>query len=124
MSRFCARIVARVYAALVDLMLSGRRCAEDVAMALGVSRSTLQRRLRAEDTSYQAIVEATRRNIAVRYLIKTALDAEKIASVLPYRDLNSFSRSFRRWTGQSAEAFSKEVARCSKMPGSTVWNGK
>ncbi|MGK8236159.1 helix-turn-helix domain-containing protein [Roseovarius sp. MS2] len=70
-----------------------------------ISRSTLQRRLREEGTSYQAVLDVMRRDMAIRYLTKTTLRADEIASVLAYRDANSFSRSFRRWTGLSPLAF-------------------
>lgn len=98
-------IAARVRGALVDLMTSGRTGAEDVVAALGISRSTLQRRLRDEETTYQALLDTTRREMAIRYLMKTNLRADEIADVLAYRDANSFSRSFRRWTGLSPLAF-------------------
>jgi AraC-like DNA-binding protein len=99
-----------VRAALIDLMPAGRAGAEDVAAVLGLSRSTLQRRLRDEATTYQAELDATRRDIAIRYLTKTALGADQIASVLAYRDANSFSRSFRRWTGLAPIAFRQDAA--------------
>ncbi len=102
-------VAERVRGALVDLMPAGRTGAEDVAQALGISRSTLQRRLREEETSYQAVLDATRRDMAVRYLTKTTLRADEIASVLAYRDANSFSRSFRRWTGLSPLAFRQQA---------------
>jgi AraC-like DNA-binding protein len=103
-------VADRVRGALVDLMPSGRTGAEDVALALGISRSTLQRRLRDEGTSYQDVLDATRRDMATRYLAKTTLRADEIASVLAYRDANSFSRSFRRWTGMSPLAFRQQTA--------------
>lgn len=102
-------VADRVRGALVDLMPSGRTGAEDVALALGISRSTLQRRLREEGTSYQAVLDDTRRDMAIRYLTKTTLRADAIASVLAYRDANSFSRSFRRWTGLSPLAFRQQA---------------
>lgn len=101
-------VADRVRGALVDLMPAGRTGAEDVAAALGISRSTLQRRLREEGNSYQEMLDATRRDMAVRYLTKTTLRADEIASVLAYRDANSFSRSFRRWTGLSPLAFRQQ----------------
>lgn len=104
-------VADRVRGALVDLMPTGRTGAEDVALALGISRSTLQRRLREEATSYQDVLDATRRDMAIRYLTKTSLRADVIANALAYRDANSFSRSFRRWTGQAPIAFRDEVRR-------------
>lgn len=102
-------IATRVRGALIDLIPMGRTGAEDVAAALQISRSTLQRRLRDEDTSYQAILDTTRREMAVRFLTKTSLRSDEIANVLAYSDANSFSRSFRRWTGKAPMAFREEA---------------
>jgi AraC-like DNA-binding protein len=104
-------VADRVRGALVDLMPAGRTGAEDVARALGISRSTLQRRLGEEGTSYQAVLDATRRDLAIRYLTKSTLRADEIASILAYRDANSFSRSFRRWTGEAPVAFRQTLTR-------------
>ncbi len=104
-------VADRVRGALVDLMPAGRTGAEDVTLALRISRSTLQRRLREEGTSYQEVLDATRRDMAIRYLTKTTLRADEIATVLAYRDANSFSRSFRRWTGQAPVAFRETLTR-------------
>ncbi|MDW4500254.1 AraC family transcriptional regulator [Sulfitobacter sp. D35] len=112
-------VAERVRGALVDLMPSGRTGAEDVALALGISRSTLQRRLREEGTSYQALLDATRRDMAIRYLTKTTLRADEIASILAYRDANSFSRSFRRWTGQAPVAFRETLTHKPTRTGDT-----
>jgi AraC-like DNA-binding protein len=93
---------------LVEHLLNrdvGRTGAEDVGLALGISRSTLQRRLREEGTSDQEVLDATRRDLAIRYLTKTTLRADEIANVLAYLDANSFLRGFRRWTGLSPLAF-------------------
>ncbi|MGB3471908.1 MAG: helix-turn-helix domain-containing protein [Erythrobacter sp.] len=102
-------VSARVRGILVDLMPTGRTGAEDVATALGLSRSTLQRRLREEETTYQTVLDTMRREMAVRYLTKTTLRAEEIASVLAYSDANSFSRSFRRWTGLAPLEFRQKA---------------
>lgn len=107
-------VADRVRGALVDLMPAGRTGAEDVGLALGISRSTLQRRLNEEGTSYQAVLDATRRDLAIRYLAKTSLSAAEIASVLAYRDANSFSRSFRRWTGQAPFAFRERLTQLTR----------
>jgi AraC-like DNA-binding protein len=102
-------MATRVRGVLVDLIPTGRTGADDVAAALELSRSTMQRRLRDENTSYQAVLDATRRDMAVRYLTKTRLRSDEIANVLAYSDANSFSRSFRRWTGKAPLAFREEA---------------
>lgn len=111
-------VASRVRGALVDLMPSGRIGAEDVADILELSRSTLQRRLRDEETTYQEVLDGTRQDMAMRYLAKTTLRADEIANVLAYRDANSFSRSFRRWTGLSPLAF-RQAANQPPVSGET-----
>ena len=98
-------------------MIVGRTGAEDVAAALGTSRSTLQRRLRKEGTTYQVELDAARHGLAIRYLTKTTLGVDEIAGVLAYRDPNSFSRSFRRWTGRSPLALRQEATDPATGPG-------
>ncbi|MEO1082597.1 MAG: helix-turn-helix domain-containing protein [Pseudomonadota bacterium] len=99
--RSTGSLAAQVRATLISLFPSSRANAEDVCFTLGVSRSTLQRGLRREATSFQTILDETRQELALRYLTKSTLAVGEIASLLGYRDANSFSRSFRRWTGRS-----------------------
>ncbi|MEM9303004.1 MAG: helix-turn-helix transcriptional regulator, partial [Pseudomonadota bacterium] len=98
-------IVARVKAALINLFPAGRANAEDVCFELAVSRSTLQRALRAEGTHFQAILDDTRQELAMRYLRKSVLTVREIALLVGYRDPNSFTRSFKRWTGRTPGSF-------------------
>jgi AraC-like DNA-binding protein len=64
-------------------------------------------------------LDATRRDLAIRYLTKTSLRADEIANVLAYRDANSFSRSFRRWTGQAPVGYRQALARSTTRTGET-----
>ncbi|MEM9309841.1 MAG: AraC family transcriptional regulator [Pseudomonadota bacterium] len=91
----------RVRATLTELLPTGRSSAEDVCRTLGISRSTLQRRLRREGLAFQTVLDDLRSDLAIRYLTKSALRIDEIAVHLSYRDANSFSRSFRRWIGIS-----------------------
>ena len=102
--RNIASMRARVRASLLALFATGRSSAADVCRDLGLSRSSLQRALRAEDTTFQAVLDDTREDLAKRYLTKSNLQVAEIASLLAYRDPNSFTRSFRRWTGMAPNA--------------------
>lgn len=63
---------------------------------LKLSRSTLARRLEGEGTSFQPLLDETRKELALRYLLKSGLNKQKVAHLVGYRDPNAFQRAFRK----------------------------
>jgi AraC-like DNA-binding protein len=106
--------------AAVRTALAHRSCtAERVCHVLGVSYRTLNRRLAAEGTTFQAIVDSVRTDVATRLLAQTDMPLTEIADALDFSDLSAFSRAFSRWTGHppsrarraaALEARSRETA--------------
>ncbi|MCB1676906.1 MAG: AraC family transcriptional regulator [Halioglobus sp.] len=76
-----------------------------LARRLNTTARTIQRRLLAEGTSYQALLEDVRLSVAVQYLTTTGLTIETIAAHLGYSDSAAFSNAFKRWTRESPTAF-------------------
>ncbi|MFO0737540.1 MAG: AraC family transcriptional regulator ligand-binding domain-containing protein [Labilithrix sp.] len=70
--------------------------AADVARRLRMSTRTLQRRLRAEGTSWTDIVDGLRRSRARSLALRGASDKE-IAFLLGFSDPSSLTRARRRW---------------------------
>jgi AraC-like DNA-binding protein len=85
---------------LLDQFLNGEPpTVAAAARALTLSERTLHRRLAAEDTTFRAVCEATRRQLAVD-LVRTSPRAFKeIASLVGFADPRSFHRAYLRWTG-------------------------
>jgi AraC-like DNA-binding protein len=100
---------ARVHSALLDLFTRGRSGAEEVCRHIGVSRSTMQRRLREEGRSFQDVLDGARKDLAIRYLSKSVLSNAEVAYMLAYQDQSSFFRSFRRWTGTTPDQFRQSL---------------
>lgn len=71
------------------------------ASFFSLSPRTLIRRLKNEGTSFQALLDQTRQQRAVWYLTHTQRTVEDIAARLGYVDTTNFSRTFRRWCGQT-----------------------
>ncbi|MEO1289217.1 MAG: helix-turn-helix transcriptional regulator, partial [Chloroflexota bacterium] len=90
-------------ACLMEILASGQYTMSDVADRLAVSPRTLQRRLQAEDTSFQKELDKLREELARNYLEKSSYSSGQIAFLLGYEDPNSFYRAFRSWTGQTPE---------------------
>ena len=75
--------------------------ASSVASQLGMSGTTLRRRLRADHTNYQFLLDRARQ-YRCEQLIKDIWQPGKcVAFELGYLEVNSFYRAFRRWTGKS-----------------------
>lgn len=84
--------------------------AEAVAARLHCSRSTLSRRLRAEGTGFRRVVDGVRRDLATAYLRGDRTSVREVAYLVGFSDAASFSRTFRRWTGQPPGRFRESTA--------------
>jgi AraC-like DNA-binding protein len=62
---------------------------------------TLHRWLSAEGTSYRELLNALRRDLALRYLAQERMAIGEAAYLLGFSDTSAFHRSFKRWTGQT-----------------------
>ncbi len=71
------------------------------AAALHMSVSTLQRHLAAERTSFQALKDELRRDIAIVRLSTSAAPLATLAQELGFTDSAAFQRAFKSWTGSS-----------------------
>lgn len=81
---------------------------DEVAERLATSSRTLRRRLDAEGTSFQQLLDGHRRDLAVRLLLEGTSSVDQIASALGFADATSFHRSFRRWHGTTPQRFAQE----------------
>ncbi len=69
------------------------------AAALHKSCSTLQRHLAAEGTSFQALKDELRRDIAIVRLSSSPVPLAALALELGFTDSATFQRAFKGWTG-------------------------
>lgn len=100
---------AQVRSVLVDLLPAGESTIEDVARKLNISKRTLQRKLKEEQTSFQKQINGVREMLAKSYLKNTTLSADEIAYLLGYLEVNSFLRAFTVWTGTSLSEYRKQI---------------
>lgn len=110
-------VAARVRSALVELLPSGECSADDVCRSLGMSRRTLQRKLKDEGTSFQQQLNHTRELLTKNYLGNTKLSSEDIAYLIGYQDINSFYRAFTLWTGKTISEYKEEIVAQNRKSG-------
>jgi AraC-like DNA-binding protein len=97
--------------AVLNRRMSGERPSVDkIARELGISQRTLQRRLSELGTSYQVLLDDVRHDASRRLLANTDLDAGEIAFLLGFEELNSFSRAFHAWEGETPTRWRDEHA--------------
>ena len=82
---------------LADLMARGEANADAACRALKLSRRTLQRRLKAEKTSFQSILKEVRAELAINYLKDARLRSLEIAMLLGYSNISTFTTAFKSW---------------------------
>lgn len=100
-----ADIITRVKAQLIEQMPSGHVTKEKIARQLNMSPRTLQSRLARLHTSFQAILDQTRQELANNYLKSSKTSIIEIAYLLGFEGPSSFTRAFKRWQGVSPSEY-------------------
>ena len=92
-------VAVKVEGAMRALMPFADCSREQVARIANLSQRTLQRRLAEAGTSFQALRDRVRADIALKYLRQSSLQAAQIAEILGYSEPAAFTRAFRRQHG-------------------------
>jgi len=90
---------------------------EDVARQLAMAPRSLRRRLDEEKTSFRDVVDAERRQLAVRLLEGTEMKLDEMALQLGYSDTASFTRAFRRWFDRAPGEYRRARGRSAETGG-------
>lgn len=83
---------------------------EDVAATFGQTPRTLIRRLALEETSFQAIKDGLRRDLAIRDLT-SGKSIDDTAQDIGFASTANFHRAFKRWTGVTPAAYRRGAGR-------------
>lgn len=81
------------------------------AAELSVSERTLRRRLSAEGTGFQALMDEVRQALAEEMLATEVLSVEDVALRLGYAEASSFIHAFRRWKGMTPAQYQRRRVR-------------
>jgi len=94
-----SHVAPQLKAKLVDALPSGAPDVEHLASALNMSLRSLQRKLQEEGTSFNTLLDETRRELATCYIDDRQLSISEISYLLGFSEPANFTRAFRRWTG-------------------------
>ncbi|GAB4037456.1 AraC family transcriptional regulator [Spirosoma gilvum] len=98
-------LTSRVKAEIVAIMKGEEPTLAMVADRLAMGIRTLQLHLKEAGTSYQQLLDETRKELAVRHLREPNLSTTDIAYLLGFAEPSVFFRSFKKWTGQTPGAY-------------------
>jgi AraC-like DNA-binding protein len=107
-ARSATTLVPKLHRALRLMLINGLSTGDALAQSLSLHRRTLNRRLRAQGTTFQSILDDVRYEIARELLSQTGLPIREIASALCYSESSAFLHAFRRWAGTSPTRFREE----------------
>jgi AraC-like DNA-binding protein len=107
------RLPASTSAAIKSLVTNdlpnGMPSFSSVASMLYMSESSLRRRLQSEETSYQAIKDEVRCEVAIDKLLHEDARVADLAEYLGFTEASSFVRSFKGWTGHTPKSYKDKM---------------
>ena len=103
-------ITRRAAEVVTALLPQGEPRRQQVAERLALTDRAFQRRLQAEHTSFQQVLDETRRALAARHLRDRRLALGQVAHRLGFSDESNFFRACRRWFGMAPGQYREEQA--------------
>ena len=76
-----------------------------MAIEMNMSTRSLRSKLQQEGTTYQHVLDETRKKIAIEWLENTDITPKEIGFMLGYSDVGNFRRAFRAWTNKKVSDF-------------------
>lgn len=94
---------------LEDRLPEGEPSLAEAADAFHTSGRSLQRKLKAEESSFQKVIEDTRRALVERHLMSPGMSLTQLTFLLGFADVSSFSRAFRKWYGVAPSRYREQL---------------
>ena len=88
---------------------SGMLNEEEAAKSLFISKRTLARKLKQENTSFRQIRDETLAKQSDAYLREGSMSVEAISALLGYHDSANFRRAFKRWFDMTPDQYRKKI---------------
>jgi len=98
-----------IYDYLLNNSYLGIVSLDDVASNFNISVRTLQRKLKEEGINFQYLADEARKTLAINYLKAGSYPVKEISYMLGYNELSAFTRSFKRWTGNTPALYQKNL---------------
>jgi len=104
------KLLQQVHRAVRAMLLQGHHAGDDVARMLAMHRRTLNRRLKAEGTTFQRVLDGVRFSVACELLSMSEISLDDVAATLGYAAVSPFMRAFARWAGTTPGTWRRKSA--------------
>lgn len=94
-------IKGKVEGLLLPKLHTGDANMQWVAQEMAITRQTLYRKLKDENTSFEILFDELRHKMALHYLNGEKTSVNETAYLVGFADPSGFSKAFKRWTGNS-----------------------
>lgn len=108
-ARQTSPLVQRIEKLVMPRLPYGLPELKDISALMGVSVSTLKRRLSEQDTHYQGVCDGLRHRLALQYVSEPERSMVDVAFMLGFSELSTFYRAFKRWTGITPQQYRRQV---------------
>lgn len=103
-------LASKVRGLLAEKLHDGAFAQGEVASALAMSPRSLQRGLQKEGVSFKELLEKTRHDLAMKYIVEKELSLVEVCLLLGFSDQSNFTKAFKRWTGKTPNAYRRNMA--------------
>jgi len=102
----------RVIRLLPKRMQGEKPLIDSIATELSVSVRSLQSKLSHEGTTFQQLLDYSRKEMSIQYLKNTEMTLSDVTFMLGFSQQSAFNHAFKRWTGKTP----KQYMLAGKMP--------
>lgn len=82
---------------------------DHVSEKLSISRQTLYRYLKKENTSFKKLLNDARKEKSITLLKNDSLNMVKVSELLGYTEISSFYHAFKKWHGVNVSTYRKKL---------------
>jgi AraC-like DNA-binding protein len=95
----------RIREIIAEELVRGEPSLERVAKRMATSGRTLRRRLEENGTTFRALLDAARADLARSYVQDRRISLSEVAFMIGFSEPSAFNRAFKRWTDTTPAAW-------------------